>query len=94
MGRQFSAEEEQLGRSNVVMISYALWQRGFGGDAQILGKEIRVNGARGMIIGVLPEGFHFPRATERLAGNSNRKPDKALGKGSEIEFSLEKEIER
>jgi putative ABC transport system permease protein len=46
------------------MISYALWQRRFGGDAQILGKKITINGVPGLVIGVLPEGLHFPRATE------------------------------
>src|SRR5262245_9183129 len=64
LGRPFSAEEEKLGRNNVVMISYALWQRRFGGDRNIIGKKITVNGAPRPVIGVMPEGFHFPRAIE------------------------------
>jgi putative ABC transport system permease protein len=64
MGRNISVEEEQPGRDRVAIISYALWQRRFGGDAQILGRTITVNGARRTVIGILPEGFHFPRATE------------------------------
>ncbi|HEY6399871.1 MAG TPA: ABC transporter permease, partial [Blastocatellia bacterium] len=43
---------------------YALWQRRFGGDRDILGKTITVNGSPRTVIGILPEGFHFPRATE------------------------------
>jgi putative ABC transport system permease protein len=68
IGRQFFVDEEQLGRSDVVMISYALWHRRFGGNPQILGKKITINGASGLVIGVLPEGFHFPRATDMPQG--------------------------
>jgi putative ABC transport system permease protein len=64
LGRNISAEEEQPGRDRVAIISYALWQRRFGGDAEILGKTITVNRAPRKIVGVMPEGFHFPRATE------------------------------
>jgi putative ABC transport system permease protein len=64
LGRQLSAEEEQPGRDRVAIISYALWQRRFGGDAEILGKTITVNRTPRMIVGVMPESFHFPRATE------------------------------
>jgi len=64
LGRHLSTEEEQPGRDRVALISYALWRRRFGGDAEILGKTITVDGAPRAVIGVLPEGFHFPRATE------------------------------
>src|SRR5262249_6691768 len=64
LGRNISAEEEQPGRDQVVIISHALWRRRFGGDAEILGKAMTVNGAPRTVIGILPEGFHFPRATE------------------------------
>ena len=64
LGRNLSAEEEQPGRDRVAILSYALWQRRFGGDREILGKTITVNGSPRTVIGILPEGFHFPRATE------------------------------
>jgi len=64
LGHHLSDAEEQPGRDRVAIISYALWQRRFGGDAQILGRTITVNQAPRMIVGVMPEGFHFPRATE------------------------------
>ncbi len=64
LGRNISAEEEQPGRDRVVIISYALWQRRYDADAEIFGKKIMVNGSPRTVIGVLPEGFYFPRAAE------------------------------
>ncbi|MEP7340697.1 MAG: ABC transporter permease [Acidobacteriota bacterium] len=64
LGRQFTIEEEDLGKHRVVILSYALWQRRFGGDTNIVGKQITVNQVPRSIIGVMPEGFNFPRATE------------------------------
>jgi predicted permease len=64
LGRQFSTEEDQPGRDRVALISYALWQRRFGGDAGILNRTITVNGIPTVIIGVMPDGFQFPRAAE------------------------------
>jgi len=64
LGRHLTVEEEQPGRDRVSLLSYALWQRRFGGDRKILGKTITVNGVPRIVIGILPEGFHFPRATE------------------------------
>lgn len=68
LGRQFSVEEEQPGKARVVLISYALWQRRYGGDAEAVGKTITANGVPRTVIGVLPEGFNFPRATEMPKG--------------------------
>src|SRR5213075_2083199 len=44
IGRVFSASEDQLCLQNVVLLSYALWQRRFGGDASIVGKALTLNG--------------------------------------------------
>ncbi|MEN3333015.1 MAG: hypothetical protein V7641_2380 [Blastocatellia bacterium] len=64
LGREFSAEEEQPGKDRVAIISYALWQRRFGGDAEIIGKTIILNRVPHTVIGIMPEGFIFPRAIE------------------------------
>jgi putative ABC transport system permease protein len=68
LGRQFAEEEEQQGKDRVAIISYALWQRRFGGDAGIIGKTISINRVPRTIIGVLPEGFNFPQAREMPHG--------------------------
>jgi putative ABC transport system permease protein len=64
LGREFSTEEEQPGKDRVAIISYALWQRRFGGDPEILSKTVAINGIPTTVIGVMPEGFHFPQANE------------------------------
>src|SRR6476620_5405607 len=44
LGRHFTAEEEAVGGPRVVMLSYGLWQRRYGGDPAIVGRSIRLDG--------------------------------------------------
>lgn len=55
IGRFFTREDET--GSPVVVLSYGLWQRRFGGDAGIIGRSMLVEGAPATIIGVAPAGF-------------------------------------
>ncbi len=64
LGRTLTAEEEAYGGPPVVLISYGLWQRRFGGDPALLGKGITINGAKRTVIGILPSDFEFPRSAE------------------------------
>jgi len=59
LGRVFTGEEDQPGRNNVAVISYGLWQRRFGGDPALMGKEILLDGQKHTVIGVTPSGFQF-----------------------------------
>lgn len=65
-GRTFTAEEDRIGGSPVVVISHALWQRRFGGDENIVGKPLIVSGTTMSIIGVMPAGFQFLEPTAEL----------------------------
>jgi putative ABC transport system permease protein len=63
-GRLFIAEDEQAGHASIVVISHGLWQRRFGGDAEIVGKSLIMDGNRYTVAGVAPPGFQYPNQTE------------------------------
>jgi putative ABC transport system permease protein len=63
MGRVFNDEEDQNG-VRVVVISYGLWQRRYGGSPGVLGRKIDVNDAPYEVIGVMPREFYFLPARE------------------------------
>ncbi|MCP3964184.1 MAG: ABC transporter permease [bacterium] len=60
LGDVFTAEHDKPGNETVVVISHGLWQRRFGGDEAVLGRELRLSGELHRILGVMPEGFAFP----------------------------------
>ena len=64
LGRDFTADDERTGANPVVIISHALWQRRYGGDRDVLGRVLRLNGRPSTIIGVVPEGMRFPTDTD------------------------------
>jgi len=58
LGRVFSAADDQApGRSPVAVLSYGMWQREFGGRADIVGRTLRLNGTDFTIVGVAPASF-------------------------------------
>jgi predicted permease len=59
-GRDFTSDEDKPGSALVVLISNTLWKQRYGGDAAIVGRTIRIGDAPGTVIGVMPEGMHFP----------------------------------
>jgi len=60
LGRNFTPEEEKPNGPNATIISHGLWQRAFGGQANIVGQQARVNAAPCTVVGVLPPGYVFP----------------------------------
>ena len=60
LGRNFSPEEDRPGGPPAVILSYALWQRRFGGDPAILGKALTLDERSYTVVGVLPAGFWIP----------------------------------
>jgi predicted permease len=58
LGRTFRPDEGQVpGRDAVVILSHGLWRKQFGGDPNAIGREVRLNGIRFTVIGVLPASF-------------------------------------
>jgi putative ABC transport system permease protein len=60
IGRGFSLPEDEPGGANVAIISDAMWHGTFGGQADVIGKSIPIDGRSVEIIGVLPASFLFP----------------------------------
>ncbi|MGH9848742.1 MAG: ABC transporter permease [Blastocatellia bacterium] len=59
LGRFFLPEEDIApGRSPVVVLSHAFWQRRFNGDARCLGQALKLNGTTFTVVGVAPQDFH------------------------------------
>ena len=68
LGRNFTPEEDApYGTENVAMLSYGLWQRQFGGRADVLGKTIQLNGRPFSVVGVMPKDSGLPERVEILA---------------------------
>jgi putative ABC transport system permease protein len=59
-GRNFTEEEDRNGGPRVAIVSHGLWQKGFGGASDIIGKQIQVNSASTTVVGVMPANFAFP----------------------------------
>jgi putative ABC transport system permease protein len=59
LGRVFTREEDKPGAAPVILISHGLWQRRFGGDPNIIGRELNLGG-KTTVIGVMPAGFEYP----------------------------------
>jgi putative ABC transport system permease protein len=64
IGRLFTNDEDKPGGSPVVVLSYPLWQRRFGGQASILNQPLALNGKSYTVIGIMPQGFQFPSRVE------------------------------
>lgn len=65
-GRVFRPDEDAMGHEHEVVLSYGLWQRDFGGEPSIVGKQASLNGETYDIVGVMPPSFVDPwnRLTE------------------------------
>jgi putative ABC transport system permease protein len=64
LGRVFTNEEDKPGGAPVVVLSYGLWQRRFGGQASIVNQPLTLNGKSYTVIGVMPQDFQFPSRVE------------------------------
>ena len=64
LGRLLSAEDDVVGGPHVLVISYGLWRRAFAADPHVLGKTLRLNSVGYSIVGVLPQGFEYPKGAD------------------------------
>src|SRR5262245_40762638 len=59
-GRVFKPEEFEPGADNVIVLTDRFWKRRFGGDPNIVGKKVQLDGKTVEIVGVMPLGFEHP----------------------------------
>jgi len=87
LGRLFIPADEEAGHASVAVLSHALWQRRFGGTADVIGKSITLDGKNYSVVGVAPAGFQYPDKTEiwlpplKLAPELNVRVDVTQNRG-------------
>jgi predicted permease len=67
LGRTLESEDDEPGSPRVVVMSYGLWQRRFGGDISLIGKQLELSGVSYTLVGILPSNFFFPIPGAELA---------------------------
>jgi len=76
-GRWFAPGEDKPGAGHVLILSYGLWQRSFGGNANLVNQTVQLNGQSYTVVGVMPPSFKFPPAfstkttSEELISNAD-----------------------
>ncbi len=66
LGRTFVAGEDEIGHEHEVVLTHAFWQGQFGGDRDIVGRHITLNGQAYTVVGVMGPKFMYPAWDEKL----------------------------
>jgi predicted permease len=66
LGRTFTENEDRVGQAPVAILTWSLFQRRFGGDNSILGKQVRLDEKPYTVVGVLPDWFAYPNGRAQL----------------------------
>ena len=66
LGRTFDQADEYIDDTSEAILTHGLWESRFGGDPNLLGQVVEIDGAPIEIIGVMPVGFNFPDEDTRL----------------------------
>ena len=66
LGRTFTEDEARVGNDKVIVLGNALWRNGFNADPDIVGRDLRIDGEKWKVVGVMPEGFMFPNRDFQL----------------------------
>lgn len=77
-GRTFLPEEYEPGKGQVIVIGYGLWQRRFGGDPNLVGRQLTLNGQPHTVVGILPPDFQYPPGRELWAPRQPRNNDRQV----------------
>jgi predicted permease len=79
IGRTFTEEEGVKGKSDVIILSDALWRQDYGSDPGVIGRKVRMDGTAQTVVGVMPPGFRFGNSKAQLwapmaISDDDRKP--------------------
>ena len=88
LGRAFLPEEETSGRDRVVVLSHDFWAGRFGGDPEVIGRTLTLDGQPHEIVGVMPEGFRFPDEASVAMWNPLAFDASELGTRAERRFQV------
>lgn len=84
MGRTLVADDERPDAPPVVVLGYDLWQARFAGDAAVVGRTVRLGGVPTTVVGVMPEGYAFPRSQSLWVPFRLRPVDFAVGESPSV----------
>ena len=77
-GRAFLPEEYQADKNRVVVLGFGLWQRRFGGDVNLIGRQLILNNEPHTVIGVMPPDFQYPPDREMWVPRRPRGNDRQV----------------
>lgn len=75
LGRGFRESDDLPGAPPVAIISYGLWQGSFGGDPDVVGRLVQIDGIAHEIVGVMPANLNFPPPIDLEGGTLPRQND-------------------
>ena len=64
LGRGFVESDQRPGAAPVVVLGYGVWKDRYGSAANVIGRQVRLNGKPATIIGVMPMGYRFPSGVD------------------------------
>lgn len=65
LGRTLQVGDDRPGAPPVIVISYGMWKQDLGGDLQVIGRRILIDGTAVTVVGVMPRNFYFPNPQSR-----------------------------
>src|SRR3989440_734152 len=84
LGRDFLADEDQMGGASVAILSQGYWMRRFGGDPGVVGRAITLDGRPTTIVGVMPASFRWLSPVD--AWSTMGQVARSIGGGENLHF--------
>jgi len=84
LGRGFTTDEDQPGGPSAVVLSHGYWQRRFGGDPEVVGRTVSVDGEPYTVVGVMPASFRSLPAVD--AWSTLAQVGRTIGSGQNLEM--------